>query len=107
MTVNVSDVLSIYKKTGGIIDDAGSAASPLSSSSGGASFGDVLKSFGTDAVSTLHAGEEAAMGQISGTKTDLAGVASAISKAEIVLDEITAVRDKVIAAYQSISSSQI
>ena len=106
MVANISDILSAYKKTGGIMDDAGSGMSnaPVS---GAGTFADALSSFAGDAVGTIHEGEKAAMASASGVKTDLASVATAISKAEIVLDEVVAIRDKVISAYQAITSGAI
>lgn len=106
MVMNVGDVLSVYKKTGGLIDDAGDAAAPASAG-GGASFADTLKTFAGDTISSLHAGENASIASVSGNKADMANVATAIDHAEVVLDEVIAIRDKVIAAYQSISSSAI
>lgn len=104
MIINGADIISAYKKTGGIIDDAGSASSP--SIGGGGSFSDTLKSFAGDAISTLHNGEKAATAAASG-KADLASVVTAMDSAEVVLMEITTVRDKVISAYQAITSSAI
>jgi flagellar hook-basal body complex protein FliE len=106
MVVNVSDVMSVYKKSGGMIDDAGSNAG-APAAGGGQSFADALQDFAGNAITTLHDSEKAAVAHISGTNTDLAGVGAAISKAEITLDEITTVRDKVITAYQAITSSAI
>jgi len=104
MVVNVSDVLSVYKKTGGIIDDAGSAST--SAPAGGTSFADTLKGFVGNAVDSIHAGENAATGAVTG-KTDLASVATAIDNAEVMLDEVIAIRDKVITAYQSVTGQAI
>jgi flagellar hook-basal body complex protein FliE len=103
MVINPSDVLSVYKKTGGIIDDAGDTASPVG---GGASFADTLKGFASDTVSTLKEGEQAAIDHATG-KTDINSVVSSVNNAELVLEEVVALRDKVIAAYQAISSSAI
>jgi flagellar hook-basal body complex protein FliE len=104
MVVNAADVLSVYKKTGGIIDQASS--DNALSSGGGASFADTLKSFAGDTVSTLKEGEQAAIDHATG-KTDINGVVTSINNAEVVLEEVVALRDKVIAAYQSITSSAI
>ena len=105
MVIDVGSVLSAYSKTGGIIDSAGDSASPVSTGGAG-SFADALKSYAGDTVSSLQAGEKAATSAVSG-KTDLASVVTAIDNAEVVLDEVVAIRDKVIAAYQSISSGAI
>jgi len=105
MVMNVGDVLSVYKKTGGLIDDAGSSASPASG--GGVSFADTLKNFAGDTVASLHAGENASIASVSGNKADMANVATAIDHAEVVLEEVVAIRDKVIAAYQTIAGTAI
>jgi len=104
MVMNVAGVLSAYKKTGGMMDDASAASS--APSSGGGSFADALKNFAGDALSSLHSGEKAATAAATG-KADLATVATAIDNAEVVLDEVVAIRDKVIGAYQAIASSAI
>jgi flagellar hook-basal body complex protein FliE len=83
--------------------NGGSAAQ---AAGGGESFADALKGFATDAVDAVHAGEKAALGAANG-KVDMASVVTAISNAEIVLDEIVAIRDKAIAAYKDITSSAI
>jgi len=103
MVINASDVLSVYKKTGGIIEQAGDDAAPAS---GGQSFADTLKSFAGDAVSSMKEGEKAALEGTTG-KADMAGVVTSINSAELVLDEVIALRDKVISAYQAITTSAI
>ena len=105
MVVNIAGILSAYQKTGGMMEDAG-AASSSAPTSGAGSFADTLKNFAGNAISSLHDGEKASMAAASG-KADLASVATAIDNAEVMLDEVVAIRDKVIAAYQSISSSAI
>ena len=106
MVMNVSDVLSVYKKSGGLLDDASGGSSAVTGGDG--SFSDALKSFAGDSINTLHASEQAAMTSVTGNKSsDLAGIASAISKAEIMLTEVTTIRDKVISAYQAITSGAI
>jgi flagellar hook-basal body complex protein FliE len=102
MVINVSDVTSLYKKTGGIIDDAGADSSP----SGAGSFADALKGFAGNAIDSLKEGEKAATSAATG-KTDLASVVTAIDNAEVVLTEVTTIRDKVISAYQAITSGAI
>lgn len=104
MVVNVADVLSVYKKSGSIIDSVGGASSPAAA--GGDSFGNMVKGFLGDAVSSLHEGEKATTSAVSG-KADLASVVTAMDNAEVTLTEITAIRDKVISAYQTITSSAI
>ncbi|MDE2029580.1 MAG: flagellar hook-basal body complex protein FliE [Alphaproteobacteria bacterium] len=105
MAVNPMDVLSVYKKTGGLMEQAGAASAPAAAG-GGERFASALKTFIGDSVDTMHSGEKAADAAATG-KANLASVATAIDNAEIVLDEIIAIRDKAIAAYQTITSSAI
>jgi flagellar hook-basal body complex protein FliE len=106
MVLNVADVMSVYKKSGGIMDDADTASA--ASSSGGDNFGTMVKGFLGDAVSSLHEGEDKAVASATGTgKTDLSTVVTAMDNAEVVLTEITTIRDKVISAYQTITGSAI
>ncbi len=103
MISNIGDVLSVYKKTGGLLDEtSGASATP----SGGKDFGDMVKDFLGDTVSTLRESEAKSAAAAAG-KTDLASVVTAMNNAEIALTEITTIRDKVISAYQSITSGTI
>jgi flagellar hook-basal body complex protein FliE len=105
MVLNVAGALSAYSKSGGLGDAAGGAASQ---SGGGSTFGDLVKTFSSDAIGDLKSGEQAATSSVTGIgKPDLASIATAIDKAEIVLTEITTIRDKAIAAYQTITGSAI
>ena len=104
MVTNLIDAVSAYKKSGGLFDSSGDTAAP--SAAGGENFSKIVKEFLGDAVSSLHEGEKAATAGVSG-KADLASVVTAMDNAEIVLTEITAIRDKVISAYQSITSGAI
>lgn len=106
MVMNVTDVVSAYKKGGGMMDSLSDASSSTSATSGGENFGNMVKGFLGDAVSSLHAGEKSATSAVSG-KADLASVVTAMDNAEVVLTEITTIRDKVISAYQTITSSAI
>lgn len=104
MAMNPMDAISAYKSSGGLASMSGGSAAQAAG--GGESFVDALKNFAGDAVETVHAGEKAAMGAANG-KVDMASVVTAISNAEIVLDEIVAIRDKAIAAYKDITSGAI
>ncbi|HEY8950618.1 MAG TPA: flagellar hook-basal body complex protein FliE [Rhizomicrobium sp.] len=79
---------------------AGSAATQ------GAGFGDFLTSAMKDAIGTMKQGEQAAAQQAAG-KGDMVSVVNAVNQAELTLDTVVAVRDKVIQAYQSIMQMPI
>lgn len=104
MVMSALNAVSAYKKSDGLFEGMESAAS--APASGGEEFGKMVKGFMNNAVSSLHEGEKAAAAAASG-KADLASVVTAMDNAEIVLTEITAIRDKVINAYQTIVSSTI
>ncbi|MBV8548853.1 MAG: flagellar hook-basal body complex protein FliE [Alphaproteobacteria bacterium] len=102
MVMNVADALAAYRQSGKVGENAASTGD----TAGGASFGDVLKNFAGNTVDTLKEGEKAASAAANG-KADLASVVTAISNAELVLQEVVAIRDKVVAAYQDISKTSI
>jgi flagellar hook-basal body complex protein FliE len=68
---------------------------------GGSSFGDMLSGVLNDAATSGRAAELKASGAIQG-KGDLVDVVTAVQAAEVSLETVVAIRDKVIAAYQDI-----
>jgi flagellar hook-basal body complex protein FliE len=72
----------------------------------GSNFSDFLSSAVKDSISTIAKGEQAATAQVSG-KANIVDVVNSVNSAEITLDTVVAVRDKVVAAYQSIMSMPI
>lgn len=73
---------------------------------GGSGFGPMLQRALTDAVETGHTAETAAMQAISG-EGNLTDVVTALSHAELTLQTATAVRDRVVQAYQDIMKMPI
>jgi flagellar hook-basal body complex protein FliE len=67
----------------------------------GGNFSDFLSGAVKDSISTIRQGEQAATAQVQG-KANLVDVVQSVNAAEITLDTVVAVRDKVVAAYQSI-----
>jgi flagellar hook-basal body complex protein FliE len=100
MVMNIGDAISAYKQ------GTGAQGSGASGAGGGASFSDELKSFVGDTVDALKDGEKAAAAGASG-KADLASVVTAINNAEMMLQTVVTIRDKVISAYQSIVQTAI
>ena len=109
MVMNVADALSAYTKSGGSagIGKVGGIGG-IDDGAGGStgSFADTLKGFASDAVGTMQEGEKAATNGVTG-KADLAGVVTAINNAELMLQTVVTIRDKVIAAYQDITKTAI
>jgi len=69
-------------------------------------FGEFLTDALKDSVQTMKQGEKMAAQHIAG-KADIVDVVTAVNQAEITLDTVVAVRDKVVAAYQSIMNMPI
>ncbi len=80
---------------------AANSVTPGMAARGGPSFGDALEEVAQSAVGVLKRSEtmsaKAAVGQ-----ADLTDVVQAVSNAEVTLQTVTAVRDKVLNAYQEI-----
>ncbi|HKX64432.1 MAG TPA: flagellar hook-basal body complex protein FliE [Rhizomicrobium sp.] len=72
----------------------------------GGNFSDFLSGALKDSISTMRQGEHAASQQVQG-KANLIDVVQSVNAAEITLDTVVAVRDKVVAAYQSIMNMPI
>jgi flagellar hook-basal body complex protein FliE len=103
MAITPSAAAAAYQAVSNI--GTGAAAAPTSGTSV-PSFGDFLSSAVKDATGTMQHGEQMAAQQAAG-KADIVDVVSAVNSAELTLDTVVAVRDKVIAAYQSIMQMPI
>lgn len=64
-------------------------------------FASLVKSQVTDTIGAMQGGENATVGAIAGTM-DTQSVVEAVAQAELSLQKLTAIRDKVIGAYQEI-----
>jgi flagellar hook-basal body complex protein FliE len=72
----------------------------------GSSFSDFLSGAVKNSISNIRQGEQAATAQVAG-KANIVDVVNSVNSAELTLDTVVAVRDKVVAAYQSIMSMPI
>ena len=88
-------------KTGTAAASATPTAAP-----GTGGFGDFLSDAIKDSVSTMKAGEQLATQQVAG-QANIVDVVNAVNSAELTLDTVVAVRDKVVQAYQSIMNMPI
>jgi flagellar hook-basal body complex protein FliE len=85
----------------------GAAATPAAGAAEGAGgFGGFLTDAIKDSVATMKQGEKMATLNLTG-KADIVDVVNAVNNAELTLDTVVAVRDKVVAAYQSILNMPI
>ncbi len=86
---------------GQAIGQGGGAAGKIAKDSGGASFGDVLKGMVGEVSDVAKQSEQASIAGLN-KNMELTDVVSAVTNAEMVIDTVVAVRDKVINAYQEI-----
>lgn len=105
MSIRALDAANAYSQslgralgTGGDSPISDGAASAVS---GGGSFGDLLGKIYTDASEATHASEVSAARSLAG-KADLVDVVSAVNNAEVAVETLVTVRDRVISAYQDI-----
>lgn len=96
-----------YSAVAKIGASSGAASGVTSGASiGGQNFGDFLSSAVKDSIGTMKQGEAMAMKQVAG-QADIVEVVNAVNQAELTLNTVVAVRDKVIQAYQSIMQMPI
>ena len=72
----------------------------------GGGFGSMIETMVTDAAGSMREAEAASAKQVAG-KGDLVDVVTAIGAAEMALDTVVAVRDRVVNAYSDIMRMQI
>ena len=96
-----------YQAIANIGTPAGSAGSAATSGATGISdFSNFLSNALRDGIGTMKQGEVMAGRQITG-QANIVDVVSAVNQAEVTLDTMVAVRDKVVQAYQSIMNMPI
>jgi flagellar hook-basal body complex protein FliE len=106
MTIAPSAATAAYQALSKLGESAASSATNATSAASGGGFGDFLTSAMKDAAGTIQNGEQMATQQVAG-KGNMVDVVQAVNSAELTLDTVVAVRDKVIAAYQSIMQMPI
>src|ERR1700755_2366398 len=72
----------------------------------GGGFSDFLADVVKNSVSTMKQGEQMASQQVAG-QANIVDVVNSVNAAELTLDTVVAVRDKVVQAYQSIMNMPI
>lgn len=97
--VSPQDVASAYRAAGS--GAAGSGAGPKPDAAGADGFGALLTRAMQGAVETGHAAEAKATAALTG-QGSIAEVVQAVSRAELALQTTTAIRDRVVQAYQDI-----
>jgi flagellar hook-basal body complex protein FliE len=97
MVANVNTALNAYRQ----MAKAASAPGMEPRATPGQSFSDMLGQMAKEAKTTGIAAEKQSIAAVAG-KADINEVVSAVTNAEVTLQAVVAVRDKVIAAYQDI-----
>jgi flagellar hook-basal body complex protein FliE len=85
---------------------APAASAGAAPAANGGSFADFLSGAVKDSISTIKQGETMATKQAAG-QANIVDVVNSVNAAELTLDTVVAVRDKVVAAYQSIMNMPI
>ncbi len=110
--INPSAAASAYSSSQGITGGAGKVTDMSGTIKGavkddasltvdGNSFADLMKQGVEESVKTMKAGEQMSAKAVAG-EADVTDVVQAITSAELTLQTVTAVRDKVISAYQDV-----
>jgi len=96
MTINVAAGASAYANAAKMLTQPQGAAGTT-----GSGFGDMLQSAIEGAIGDQQKGEAATMQAVAGN-ADINSVVAAVTNADVTLQTVVAVRDKVISAYQEI-----
>ena len=103
--VDTNFALNAYNRTADMISKAGNSETTEttdgSGDSGGVTFSDFLKAKAEESVDTLRKSEEMSAKAVTGD-ADITDVVQAVTSAEITLQTVVAVRDRMISAYQEI-----
>ena len=96
MTINVAAGAAAYANAAKSLTAAQGAGA-----TSGPAFGDLLKSTLEGAITDQQKGESASMQAVAGN-ADINSVVAAVTNADVTLQTVVAVRDKVVSAYQEI-----
>lgn len=90
-------------KIGGFISGMPAAPKTVGNAvpDGGSGFGDLVREALKSTVQANHQAEQVSAQAVAG-KADVTDVVTAVTSAEVALDTVVAVRDRVISAYQEI-----
>ncbi len=97
----ISSGLSAYKNAQALAGSGKSGGVGSIGDSANGSFSDMLSGFMDESIGTLKKGEAASISAAKG-QADLTDVVGAVQNAMRTLETVTAVRDKVVSAYQDI-----
>ena len=95
--IDPSIAAGLYKNAQGVSQGAKVAGG----NDDGANFGDMMKKVATDSIETMRQGEKMSAEAVIGN-ADLTDVVEAVTSAELTLQTVVAVRDRMLNAYQEI-----
>ena len=98
MTINPANAAAAYKSAA----RAALPTGPTAAKEAGPSFGEMVENAAKEALTTAKGAETLGIKAAAGAPVELTDVVTAVSNAEVTLQTVVAVRDKVIAAYQDI-----
>ncbi len=101
MSVNFANAISAYRNAAAAARTGGGAEAAATAGQGGQGFADLVKNALGDAMAAGRAGEGVAL-QAVANQADLNEIVTAVTNAEVTLQTVVAVRDRVIQAYQDI-----
>jgi flagellar hook-basal body complex protein FliE len=106
MAVSFVAANAAYQAASRVGTGAAETAQSAAAQSGGGSFADALSSAMKEAVGTMKVGEVAASQGAAG-QGDVVQLVNAVTAAELTLETVVAIRDRVISAYQDIMKMPI
>ncbi|NYZ11666.1 flagellar hook-basal body complex protein FliE [Azospirillum sp. RWY-5-1] len=96
MATNIAGAIAAYANTAGRLTGPG-----IGRETPATSFGEVLENAARNTIGSMRRGEDmSALASVG--KADITDVVQAVTNAEMTLQTVTAVRDKVVTAYQEI-----
>jgi flagellar hook-basal body complex protein FliE len=98
MAINFAAAVNAYQKVASKDSLPGLGSNKAS---GGGDFADVLRNATQDAIGAVREGERQSLAAAAGT-ADLTDVVTAVGRAELTLQTVVSLRDRVIQAYQDV-----
>jgi len=99
MSISIANAAAAYANTGRIALQAPSSGGATGAAGGG--FADLVADAAEKSIGTLRQSEQVGL-QAAAGKADLTDVVTAVTNAEVTLQAVAALRDRMIQAYQEI-----
>jgi flagellar hook-basal body complex protein FliE len=106
MAIDPATASAAYQAVGRMATPGGADALAAGADASGQNFASALQDAVKNAVGTMRAGESAAADAAAG-KGDIVQVVNSVTAAELTLQTVVAIRDRVISAYQDIMKMPI